>query len=558
MIKRKSRLIMSMCVMILTVASCSDDESKVKVDEVLTKESFNEELAKDNLSFAKNQYLKLINNIDNNKNVLARNGCEEAGVVCVPRSEEDGKIYLDTPRAWTNGYFPGLLWMLLNSKENINSFNESEIKSLEKSAIYYQSLLHDDASRTGTHDLGFLIYDSFGEALNYDNLPNDLKTLYQDTIETARNSLATRFDSSKGVIRSWDFLGHPRIQFKDGDQIATRTFRLENPNRFPVIIDNMMNLELLFSSQNSEHHKIAFSHANQTYKNHYFYQVGDTEQQYPISYHLVNYETMKPGNWQGLGSISAWSRGQAWSLYGYAMVAEALQEIGSPSPNYPDIKAHMDKLYNSVSKLLGDQYVPYWDFFADRSDAYDIASYTGADTNPFSRILNLCDNQVAEEILPYVGFKPIAFDAELLTETAQTELAKLTSIYDEKIIDNGQVYSCGTKDFDLTKRTIIPKDTSAAAVMASALYRYAFFINDRSSTQHLIDLADNIMLELTNHYRTDKDRSGNESFELGFALTQSTGSQPSGYEVNEPIIYGDFYFVEANMRKLALEKQLRQ
>lgn len=555
MFKLKSQLILSICLITLSSSSCSQDDKKVSVAEPIAQSSFNAEVAQENLAFVKNQYLKLIHNIDNNHNVLARSGCEESGIACIPRSEEHGKIYLDTPRAWTNGYFPGLLWMLLNSKENINQFDASEVKTLEKTAIYYQSLLHDDALRTDTHDLGFIIYDSFGEALNYIDLPNDLKTLYQSSIETARNSLATRFDPSKGVIKSWDWIGNPDIQFMDGDQITTKRFRLENPNKFPVIIDNMMNLELLFTSANPEHHKIAFLHAQNTHNNHYFYQAEDTERQFPISYHLVNYNTMKPGNWQGLGAISAWSRGQAWSLYGFTTVSEAIQEIGAPSPDYPNITTHMDKLYNSVSKLLGEQYVPYWDFFVERSDAHDIASNTGEDTTPFSRILNLCDNLVADDVLPYVGFKPIAFDAKLLNEESQVELAKLTSIYKEPLIKDGRVFSCGTQDFDLSNRTIIPKDSSAAAIMASALYRYAYFLNDKASTGHLVELADNIMLQLTNHFRTDKDPAGKNSFDLGFALTQATGSQASPFEVNVPIVYSDFYFVEANMRKLELEKQ---
>ena len=88
----------------------------------------------------------------------------------------------------------------------------------------------------------------------------------------------------------------------------------------PVIIDNMMNLELLFKatqfSGDSTFHNIAVSHADKTMENHYR---DDWS-----CYHVVDYDKEVGGvrskqNAQGYAHESAWSRGQAWGLYGFTV-----------------------------------------------------------------------------------------------------------------------------------------------------------------------------------------------------------------------------------------------
>ena len=116
-------------------------------------------------------------------------------------------------------------------------------------------------------------------------------------IQSAK-SLASRFDPKVGCIKSWD----------------------SNKNEYLVIIDNMMNLELLFWATkvtgDSSYYKIAVTHANTTMKNHFRPDYS--------SYHVINYnattgEVQQKRTAQGFADESAWARGQAWGLYGYTV-----------------------------------------------------------------------------------------------------------------------------------------------------------------------------------------------------------------------------------------------
>ena len=99
----------------------------------------------------------------------------------------------------------------------------------------------------------------------------------------------------------------------------------------------------------------------------------------------------------------------------------------------------------------------------------------------------------------------------------------------------------------------IPRDTSAAAIYAAALYRYAEFASDNIIKQRAINLADKIMAELTTTYRTDKNKTRPDSYDFGFVLAEATGDMGKGSELDTSIVYADFYFIEANIRKIKLE-----
>ena len=122
--------------------------------------------------------------------------------------------------------------------------------------------------------------------------PND--TIKAVLVETADN-LCARFNPEIGCIRSWDF----------------------GAWNFPVIIDNMMNLDLLFNvyklTGDEKYKNVAVKHAQTTMKNHF-------RPDY-TSYHVVSYNNdgsveIKQTH-QGKNAESAWSRGQAWGVYGY-------------------------------------------------------------------------------------------------------------------------------------------------------------------------------------------------------------------------------------------------
>ncbi|GEA09862.1 hypothetical protein [Alteromonas sp. KUL49] len=560
----KKRYLSSIVAGLLVVSGCNNQNNSVVTDdaaapnepEVTTSAVFSTSQASENLEFAKQQYLKMIGHVEKGENLTLRPNCAASPeMICVPRSEEHDGIFMEQSEKWTNGFFPGVLWKLLSAKSHMNLTAEEEAK-LYSSAQYYQATLFSEALRGTTHDLGFILYDSFGEALSYDALSDELRASYQQALTTGRATLATRYGDEQGVIRSWDWTPRMRITtMEDGEPVADR-YTLSNPWTYPVIVDNMMNLEYLFDSDSERYHEIAFNHAKNTALNHYFYDEGDTAQQYPLSYHVFDYGEFKPGNWQGVGNISAWARGQGWSLYGFVTVVEAMKNANIDLADYPDFEAHVHKLYGSVEHLLEDGLVPYWDFFAARDNATDYAENISTDTTVFSGILALCDKDIEEHLKPYKGYRPMTLDASMMSQESLTRLEGKVGRHGEVILQGDKLLPCGTKPYP-ESHTKIPRDSSAAAIYAAALYRYALFTDNVAHKQKFADLADSIMAELTANYRTDRAKNGRpNSFEYGFVLAEATGDMGNGGELDTPIIYGDFYFIEANMLKIALDASL--
>ncbi len=191
-------------------------------------------------------------------------------------------------------------------------------------------------------------------------------------------------------------------------------------------------------------------------------------------------------------------------------------------------------------------------FLAAQENAYMLAENMSKETTYYSRILNLCEHEISKETLPYIGYRPIQMDSSLLTDKAFSRLKTLTSVTGEALVIGDKIVPCGTKPYNLTGG-VIPKDTSAAAIMASALYRFSQTTNDMAKGHKFSALADKIMLELSAHYLTSRDKR--ESYDLGFVMTSATGNLPNTSEINTSILYADFYFIEANIRKMQLEMQ---
>lgn len=514
---------------------------------------FSLEDAKENLNFSKNQYLKLIDHVENKRHLELREGCDLAsGMICVPRSQEHDGIFLDLPGKWTNGFYPGVMWKLLSAKNDI-VWSEGEEQKLLDAALFYQQALFDQSENGSTHDLGFILYDSFGEALDYPSLDGKLREDYLAALEVGRATLATRYRDEVGLIRSWDWIPEMYITTLENNEPVSDRYSLSNAWTYPVIVDNMMNLEFLLASDSVRYHEIAFNHAKHTLINHYFYDESDKQQQYPLAYHVFDYGSKKPGNWQGVGNVSAWARGQGWSFYGYITIAEAMHRAEIDLSNYPDFKAHVGRLYQSLEHLLKDDVVPDWDFFAARENAYEYAENISPETTVFHGLLGVCANRIEQNILPYVGYRPMTLEASMLSNESLQKLEGKLSIYGEKIIQGEKLMPCGTQAYPKT-HVKVPKDTSAAALYAAALYRYANFTEDQNEKIKYATLADKIMAKLTHEYRTDRKGKGRESsFDLGFVLSEATGDFGNAGEIDVPIIYGDFYFIEANMRKIQLE-----
>jgi unsaturated chondroitin disaccharide hydrolase len=339
----------------------------------------------------------------------------KAGDNFSPRTIENGNLKLVSSRDWTSGFFPGVLWML---------YEQTGKEEWKTQAALFTANMEREKTNGTTHDMGFKMYSSYGNGYRLTHDEN-----YKQIILTSARTLSTRFNAKAGVLKSWDH--HEQVW------------------QYPVIIDNMMNLELLFEASkltgDSSFRHIAVTHANTTMKNHYRPDFS--------SYHVVDYDTVtgnviKKNTHQGYADESAWSRGQAWGLYGYAMCYRETKD-----PAYLHHAEHIAAFLLHHPNLPKDM-VPYWDFNAPG-------------------------------------------------------------------IPNEE------------------RDASAAAIMASALYELSGY---SSNAKEYRSAADKIMESLTNHYRSPIGEN------KGFILLHSVGSKPAKSEVDVPINYADYYYVEALLR----------
>jgi unsaturated chondroitin disaccharide hydrolase len=339
-----------------------------------------------------------------------------------PRTAENGVLRLVRSSDWTSGFYPGCLWYI---------YEYSGDEKFLGAARKFTMNVEKEQFNGGTHDLGFIMYCSFGNGYRLTKEPG-----YREVVIQSARTLCTRFNPNVGCIRSWD---HNQDKWQ-----------------YPVIIDNMMNLELLFwvakETDDTSMYNIALSHAETTMKNHYR---ADHS-----SWHVVDYDTITGAvlhrhTHQGYAHESAWSRGQSWGLYGFTMT---YRETGEQK-FLDQARAIADFILNH--KNLPEDMVPYWDYDAP-------------------------------------------------------------NIPDE------------------------PRDASAAAIMCSALYELSTYLGEAGDKYKLA--ADKILQSLSSKkYRAAVGENNH------FILMHSVGSKPADSEVDVPIIYADYYFIEACMRKLQLE-----
>jgi hypothetical protein len=336
----------------------------------------------------------------------------------VPRAlNADGTLHLIASRDWVSGFFPGTLWFM---------YQFTGQPKWKEAAEKYTVRLEKEQFNGGTHDMGFKMMCSYGKGYELTGNP-----AYRDVLIQSARTLITRYNPVVGAIRSWD---HNRDKWQ-----------------YPVIIDNMMNLELLFWASRETGDPvfadIAVKHARTTLASHF----RDDHS----SYHVIDFDTLTgvilhKHTHQGLNHGSAWARGQAWGLYGFTM---CYRETGIPE--FLEQAQRIADFYLNHPNLPADL-VPYWDF--------DVPAGGGE-----------------------------------------------------------------------------PRDVSAACIVASGLYELADFVPAKKTVY--VQKADLMLKNLAASYRSAP--GGN----LGFILKSSTGNKPSGSEVNVPIIYAEYYFFEALLRK---------
>jgi unsaturated chondroitin disaccharide hydrolase len=333
----------------------------------------------------------------------------------------DGRLKTVPSNDWTSAFYAGNLWQM---------YDLTKDKKWEKAARRWTAGLEKEKYNTRTHDLGFMLYCSFGNGLRLTNDP-----AYKDILIQGAKSLSTRFNKKAGVIKSWD---HGKWQF-------------------PVIIDNMMNLEFLFWATrvtgDSSFYKIAVTHADTTLKNHF----RDDNS----SYHVIDYDTLT-GNViakvtaQGAANESAWARGQAWGLYGYTVTYRETKD-----QRYLDQAVKIAEFFLNHKNLPKDK-VPFWDFNAPN-------------------------------------------------------------------IPNEE------------------RDASAAAIAASGLLEVSKYVKNGSKYKKA---AEEILTSLSSPaYQAEVGTNNN------FILKHSVGHKPAKSEIDVPIIYADYYYIEALLRYNQMNKK---
>ncbi|MGM9737254.1 MAG: glycoside hydrolase family 88 protein [Candidatus Cryptobacteroides sp.] len=343
----------------------------------------------------------------------------------LPRTvSPEGEFVTSNIRWWCSGFYPGSLWYIYEYT------SDPKFKELaRKNTLKLDSLLF----RKTDHDLGFQMNCSYGNAYR---LTGDEE--YVDRIVSTARKLAARYSPVTGVIRSWD------------------SVRKGRDWKYPVIIDNMMNLEHLYNaaiiSGEDSLKAVAEAHANTTMANHF-------RPDY-TSWHLVDYdpetgEVRHKETVQGLNNESAWARGQAWALYGFTMMYRV-----------SGVQAYLDQACGIADMLvsrLPEDGIPYWDF----------------------------------------------------------DSPKIPDDY---------------------------RDASAGAIMSSAFVQLSSLVKDRSSAAKYRKMAEKQLRTLAG-----PDYLASPGENCNFLLRHSVGSLPDNSEVDVPLTYADYYFLEALLKYRALE-----
>ena len=392
------KLLLSLGVFLMTPAFCHAENNDIS------------NVINNDINFSTRQYSLMLQQIG------------REGKVRIPKTiDKLGRMVYIPIDDWCSGFFPGSLCYLYQLTNDKSWFLQSKRFTEALDSIQYL---------TWHHDVGFMIGSSY---LNIYRL-NPNKAYKKAIIQTAK-SLCTRFRKKAGVIQSWN---------------VDRGWQSKRGWTCPVIIDNMMNLELLFEatrlSGDSTYWKVAVSHANKTLENQ-FRKDGSC-------YHVVDYD---PNNGavlhrqtaQGYADNSAWARGQAWAVYGYTVCYR-----------YTHDRKYLDQAVKTLNFVMQNPNLP-------------------------------------EDLIPYW-------------------------------------------DFDAPNIPNEPRDASSAACIASALYEMNNYLPDNGYTS----LADRIIRSLSSpEYRAPLGKNG------CFLLMHSVGSIPHNNEIDVPLNYADYYFLEALTRR---------
>ena len=353
--------------------------------------------------------------------VLDSVAVSKPGNAVYPRSiRPDGTFWESNYKWWCSGFYPGTLWYVYEYTGN---------ETFKELALKYQSGLEPLRYRTDDHDVGFQLMCSYGNCLR---LTGDQECV--PVLIDGANSLSTRFDQEVGCTRSWSF----------------------GKWSFPVIIDNMMNMELLLKATelggDDSLKNIAIAHARTTMKNHF--------REDNSCFHLVDYDpetgaVVGKQTVQGYADNSAWARGQAWAIYAYPMIYRFTKD--------QEMLDHAVAIAEYLLPRVPDDGIPYWDY-----DAPDIPDDV--------------------------------------------------------------------------------RDASSAAIMACGLIELSTYVDAEKSARYLAMAEKSLRTLASDEYLAAEGEN------YGFLLKHSTGNKNRDQEVDVPLTYADYYFLEALMRWQKLVK----
>ena len=336
-----------------------------------------------------------------------------------PRTFENNQFVTVARKDWTSGFFPGSLWYLYEAT--------GEVKWRDVAARF-TAQLEQIQSYQGSHDIGFILMSSYGQGYR---LTKNLA--YLPVILNGAVALSSRYNAKIASLKSWD---RPATAFT-----------------FPVIIDNLMNLELLLWAArhggDPAAQTIALAHADTTLKNHFR---PDGSSVHVVDYDPVTGKIIRRITHQGLSHDSSWARGQAWALYGYTMLYRETREA-----RYLTQAEKIAAFIMNHPRLPADK-IPYWDFDAPRDP------------------------------------EPI-------------------------------------------------RDASAGAIMSSAFFELAGLTASKQAAGSYAALAETQLRSLASPaYLAAVGTNG------GFLLQHATGNYPRKSEIDTPLNYADYYFLEALLR----------
>lgn len=293
--------------------------------------------------FALKQYTKATQNFTDTSKAIR--SCDSSGKwTQIPKKD------------WMSGFFPGVLWYIFENTKDAN---------IGLQARKWTQSIEQQKFLTSHHDIGFMMFCSFGNGMRLQPAEKDKSVLLQSA-----ESALYRFNPKVGTIKSWNF----------------------KANEHPTIIDNMMNLELLTwaskASGNQKYKDVAIKHAETSLKHHFRPDYS--------SYHVVLYDSttgnvIKKHTAQGYSDDSRWARGQAWGLYGYVMMYRETgkKEFLQQALNISDL----------FIRLLPKDTIPFWDFDAPKipNEVKDASSAAVAASGLLELALLVEEEKLAEK-----------------------------------------------------------------------------------------------------------------------------------------------------------------